>query len=137
MTDSIAACQKWATSHFLRMSITSDIYLEYAFTGSEDITNDLRHYNIKKYNDSLKRIMAMVKNTLNPFDEKINKEKLNNLGTGKAVSSNTEEFMLGVKTNRENLRKNFIKECVEDPSMLKDMSRKKNFILLQQNLGRK
>ena len=60
--------------------------------------------------------MAMVKNALNPFDENIDKEKLYNLGTGKAFSSNTEEFLLSIKTNGDNLRRNFIKECVEDPS---------------------
>ena len=113
MTDSIAARQKWAESHFLRIPIISDIYLEYALTGREDITNDLWHYKIQK--DSLNRIIAMVKDTLNPFDENVDKEKLYNLGTEKAVSSNTEEFMLSIKTNRENLRRNFIKECVEDP----------------------
>ena len=100
LRDSIAVHKKWAESHFLRMSIISDIYLEYALTGREDITNDLRHYKIQK--DSLNRIIAMVKDTFNPFDENVDKEKLYNLGTEKAVSSNTEEFMLSIKTNREN-----------------------------------
>ena len=98
------------------MSIISDIYLEYALTGREDITNDLHHYKIQKDNDSLNRIMAMLKDSLNSFDENIDKEKLHNLGTRKTVSSNTEEFMLSIKINGENLRTNFIKECVENPS---------------------
>ena len=85
------------------------IYLEYALTGRENITNDLHHYKIKKDNDSLIGIMAMFKDTLNPFDENVDKEKLYNFGRGKTVSSNTEEFMLIIKANRENLRRNFIK----------------------------
>ena len=84
------------------------IYLEYALTGRENITNDLHHYKIKKDYDSLLGIMAMFKDTLNPFDENVDKEKLYNFGRGKTVSSNTEEFML-IKANRENLRRNFIK----------------------------
>ena len=85
------------------------IYLEYALTGRENITNDLHHYKIKKDYDSLIGIMAMFKDTLNPFDENVDKEKLYNFGRGKTVSSNTEEFMLIIKANRENLRRNFIK----------------------------
>ena len=85
------------------------IYLEYALTGRENITNDRHHYKIKKDNDSLIGIMAMFKDTLNPFDENVDKEKLYNFGRGKTVSSNTEEFMLIIKANRENLRRNFIK----------------------------
>ena len=68
--------KKWAESHFLRTSIISDIYLEYALPGKERITNDLRYYKIQKDNNSLNRIMAMVKDTLSPFDENIDKEKL-------------------------------------------------------------
>ena len=104
LTDSIVVRQKWAESHFLRMSVISDIYLEYALTGREDIINDLRHYKIHYNNDPLNRIMAMVKETLNPLNKNIDKEKLYNLGTGKAVSSNTEEFMFSIKIDGENLR---------------------------------
>ena len=117
MTNYIAAHQRWAESHFLRMSIISDLCSESTLTGSEVIRNDLRHCKIQNDNDSLNRLMAMVKDTLNPFDEIIDKEKLYNLGTGKAVSSNTEEFILSIKRNGENLRRNFIKKCVEDPSI--------------------
>ena len=68
LTDSIAAHQKYAESHFLRMSIISTIHLEYALTGREGITYNLLHYKVIK-DDSLIRIMAMVKDNLNPFDE--------------------------------------------------------------------
>ena len=103
------------------MSIISDIYLEYALTGREDIINDLCHYKIHYNDDPLNRIMAMVKDNLNPLNKNIDKEKLYNLGTGKAVSSNTEEFMFSIKIDEENLRRNFIKECVEIHQDLKDL----------------
>ena len=136
LRDSIAVHKKWAESHFLRMSIISDIYLEYALPGKEHITNDLRYYKIQKDNDSLNRIMAMVKDTLSPFDENIDKEKLYNLGTGKAVSSNTEEFMLSIKTNGENLRRN-IKECVEYPSRFERPIKKQKIYTFAAESGKK
>ena len=137
LTDSIAARQKWAESHFLRMSIISDIYLEHALTGRGDITNDFRHYKIQKDNDSLNRIMAMVKDTLNPFDENNDKEKLYDLTTGKVVRSNTEEFMLSIKTNGENLCKNFIKECVENPSRFEKPIKKQKMYTFATESGKK
>ena len=39
LADSIPAGQKWTESHFLRMFIISDTYLEYAVTGRKDISN--------------------------------------------------------------------------------------------------
>ena len=137
MKDSIAACQKWAKSGFLRMSIISDTYLEYALTGREDIRNDLHHYKSQKNNDSLNRIMAMVKDTLNHSMRILIKKSCIILKQGRPSSSNTEEFMLSIKTNGENLRRNFIKECVLDPSRFENLSKNRKCILLQQNLGRK
>ena len=113
------------------------IYLEYALTGRENITNDLHHYKIKKDYDSLIGIMAMFKDTLNPFDENVDKEKLYNFGRGKTVSSNTEEFMLIIKANRKSKKKLYQKGLWKIHQDLKDPSRNKIFILLEQNLGRK
>ena len=81
--------------------------------------------------------MAMVKATLNPFDENNDKKKLYNLATGKVVSSNTEEFMLNIKTNGENLRRNFIKECVENPSRFERPIKKQKMYTFATESGRK
>ena len=54
LAGSMPAGQKWAKSHFLRMFIISDTYLEYAVTGRKDISNELNHNKIKK-DDSLDR----------------------------------------------------------------------------------
>ena len=55
----------------------------------------------------------MVKDTLNPFD---NKERLFNLGTGKAAEIGTEQFLLNINKLGSVASERFINECVDDSS---------------------
>ena len=96
------------------MSVVSDIFSEYDLTGKEDITKDICHYKIRNDNASLDKIKEMIKETMNPFDVNIDPDKLYNLGTGKAVSNKTEEFMLNIKANGEKYKKAFLEECIID-----------------------
>ena len=40
----------------------------------------------------------MVKDTLNPFDNNLENERLFNLGTGKVDETDTEQFLLNIKS---------------------------------------
>ena len=78
MTDSISARQRWAESHFLRISVISQLFEEFGLSKKEDITRDLKNYKIKADNIALESIKTMVWSTMNP-----------NLGSGKTVSHDT------------------------------------------------
>ena len=82
----------------------------------EDVTGSLKAHRIRNDNAAIRSVMAMVKETMNPFNSELDPGHLYNIGTGKAASDNTEKFLLNeVKIGKEERRK-FIKECVEDPA---------------------
>ena len=84
-------------SHYLRISIVSIILSQYDLTGKEDITKDLQKYKIKNDNEAIAKIKTMIEDTMNPFGELADADKLYNLGTGKSAQDCTKEFMLNIK----------------------------------------
>ena len=58
----------------------------------------------------------MVKETMNPFNIEIDPEQLYDIGTGKAASEKTVQFLLNVAEIGKKRRCQFINECIEDPS---------------------
>ena len=52
---------------------------------------------LKNDNTSLRSILAMVKDTMNPFDSELDPIHLYNIGTGEAVSDNTEKLLFTIK----------------------------------------
>ena len=114
LPDSIATRQRWAESHYLRISIVSNILSQYDLTGKEDITKDLQKYKIKHDNEAIAKLKTMIEDTMNPFGELADADKLYNLGTGKSAQDCTKEFVLNIKENGNKLREKFIKECVDD-----------------------
>lgn len=115
ITDSISARQRWAESHFLRTAVISSVFEELGMTKKEDISKDLKNYRIKSDNAALKKIKAMVHDTVNPFNTELDYGNLYNLGTGKAASKSAEDFLLNLKEIGEIERKKFIVECAADP----------------------
>ena len=95
LTNSISARQRWAESHYLRMSIINDVLEEVGMKRKEDITFKLRPNVIKKDNACVTKLKNMIKENLNPFNME-DKEHLFNLATGKSVSKETENFLLNI-----------------------------------------
>ena len=46
---------------------------------------------------SLRSILAMVKDAMNPFDSELDPTHLYNIGTGEAASDNTEKLLFTIK----------------------------------------
>ena len=115
LTNSISARQQWAESHFLRMSVISNLFTELNMTKKEDITSALKQHNIKNDNMCLGQILDMIKANMNPFGT-INPLFLFNIATGKSVSQKTEEFLLNISKIGEEERNKFILEYIEDPT---------------------
>ena len=81
---------------------------------NEDVPLDLEKHSIKKLQDNLRKVMTMVKDTLNIFNCDINPNFLYHIGTGKVSSESTATFLLNIVTTDEAKRKKFINECVRD-----------------------
>ena len=95
LTNSISARQQWAESHFLRMSVISNLFTELNMTKKEDITSTLKPHNFKNDNMCLGQILDMIKANMNPFGT-INPLYLFNIATDKSASQNIEEFLLNI-----------------------------------------
>ena len=58
--------------------------------------------------------MELITDTMNPFSDDINQERLFNIATGKSTTEETCNFLLNINQLGHSLMENFIKECVED-----------------------
>ena len=137
MTNSISARQRWAQSHFLRTSVISNIFDEYGLVKKEDISNDLKPHRIKSDNLAVNKIISMLKETMNPFSNELDKENLYNIGTGKAASERTERFLLNIEEIGKREQEKFIKECFDDPSRFEKPIKKQKLNTFAAEIGRR
>ena len=80
--------------HFLRISIVSHLMESLDINKKDDVTSDLKKNPIQKNCDALRHIVEYVDENLNPFSDKIKKDSLFNIVTGRSASEKTEEFLL-------------------------------------------
>ena len=64
--------------------------------------------------------MEQVKETQDPFDSALDPTSLYNIGTGKAVIKEVEDFLLNVKSIGEEARDKFLLSCIEDPKRFEE-----------------
>ena len=137
MTNSIGARQRWAQSHFLRIDIISKINEDLGLTRKEDVSADLKKNQIKKDHTNLKKVVAMIEETMNPFDVKIDQNHLFNIGTGKCSKIETAEFLLNVLEIGNKERVKFIDECIQDPSRFERPIKRRKVATFATELGLK
>ena len=83
-------------------------------TKNEDISNNLRPYQICNDQADLNKVIVMIQETMNPFDVNLDPDKLYNIGTGLAAVNSAQNVLLNAFKNGENVRKKFIEECSQD-----------------------
>jgi hypothetical protein len=120
LTNSIAARQRWADSHFLRTEIISEVMQDLSLDQKEDVSRDLKPNRIEKDNLDLDRLMTTIVETTNPFDDKLEKDKLFNISTGRAASEETSAFLLNVNNIGEKARIEFIEKTIESPKRFEE-----------------
>ncbi|GFU57924.1 uncharacterized protein TNCV_3145091 [Trichonephila clavipes] len=113
-TNSLAARQRWTKSHSIRAIIISHVLDVCGLKQLQDVSADLQPNRIKIYGKQLSDFNEIFENNINPFDESLDKDSLNNIATAKPVSENVANFLLNIEKNGEDLRKQFITECAED-----------------------
>ena len=120
MTNSICARQRWAESQFMRVSVMSSLLEEYGMTRKEDISAHLQSHTITSDNKHLTKVMEQVKETQDPFDTSLDPTRLYNIGNGKAVNYEVEDFLLNIKSIGEEAREKFLLSCIEDPKRFEE-----------------
>ena len=71
---------------------------------------------MRKNSKDLCQVINMIKETMNPFADDIDKEHLFNIASSKAASPDTESFLLNIVSTGNKARDKFINECAHDPS---------------------
>lgn len=62
----------------------------------EDVTSELKQYNLEKDANCLKVLIQSIKKSLNPFTESTPANKLFNISTGRSAKEDTENILLNV-----------------------------------------
>lgn len=114
-TNSISARQQWAKSHGLRSYIISHVFEYSGLKKIQDATSRLEKYQIVKDSESVLAFVNKLKNNLNPFDnEKLDKDQLYNIKSGRTAPDSVAEFLQNVEKKGQELREKFIIECSQD-----------------------
>ncbi|GFV57773.1 uncharacterized protein TNCV_1565811 [Trichonephila clavipes] len=89
---------------------------------------DLQPNRIKIYDKQIANFIEIFEKNINPFDESLDEDSLNNIATAKPVPENVANFLLNIEKNGEDLRKQFITKCAENQDRF-DKPIKKNQVL--------
>ena len=136
MTNSISARQRWAESHFLRMSVINNVLENVGMKMKEDITSKLRPHIIKNDNECVTKIGKIIKENLNPFNMS-DQNHLFNIASGKSAHENTDKFLLNiVKLGDAELLK-FVSECIESPERFEKPIKRQTLHTFATESGRK
>ncbi|CAG9771355.1 unnamed protein product [Ceutorhynchus assimilis] len=113
-TNSISARQRWCKSHSIRARIITHVMETTGLRNRQDITADLRKSSIDKSADQLKKLIANIRQNMNPFSSTLDGNYLYNISSGKAAKADVAEFLLNVEKIGNEQREKFITECAED-----------------------
>ena len=90
------------------------LFEQLGITKKDDITRDVKPNQKKKNSQNMAKIITLIDTTMNPFSENIPKEQQYNIGSGKAASHKTINFLLTCKQIGSNAREKIIEECIAD-----------------------
>lgn len=113
-TNSLCARQRWSETHTVRTAIITHLLESLDLAKLPESSES--HYQSKIFNQQVQKFTQEVCKNINPFNEDINPNKLFNLTSGKATSTETAEFLANVEVNGMKQMKTFIRECQEDES---------------------
>ena len=123
-TNSISARQRWAHSHYLRISVVSHLLEKLDLNHKEDVSADLQGSKKRKNAETLKSISSHIERTLNPFSNEIDRQHLFNIASGKSASDQTTNFLLNVPNIGHSAREKFVKECEENSAIFEEPIRR-------------
>lgn len=83
-TNSIFARQRWSKSHQIRSTVISHTYEATGLRKRQDVTADLKNYNIKRDSKHIQSFINTFSKFINPFDTSIDQQQFFNISSGKA-----------------------------------------------------
>lgn len=110
-TNSISARQKWSETHSIRTEIVTHLLETLNLV---QLSDGVDEYNNKIFDKTLKKFEEELNKNINPFSEDINHDKIFNLNSGRAASTEVTEFLVNVESNGLKQLNTFITECHED-----------------------
>lgn len=113
-TNSISARQRWCKSHSIRARIITHVMETTGLRNRQDITADLGKSSIDKSTEQLKKLIANIRENMDPFSSTLDRNYLFNISSGKAAKEDVAEFLLNVEKIGSEQREKFITECAED-----------------------
>ena len=87
---------------------------ELSMSRKEDVFSNLKPHQIRKDNDALGKIIALIEDTINPFEESLDRNHIFNIATGKAAFEENSNFLLPVEEIGNESKHLFVEECLED-----------------------
>ena len=114
--NSISARQRWSHSHYICMTIITHLLEDVGLKQKADVTRELNANRICKPSADLCSLMDVISESVNPFSPHVQKEFLFNITTGKSASAETTASLLNISSTGFSAQKDFIDECVADPS---------------------
>ena len=136
LTNLISARQRWAQSHFLRMSVVTRLLDKLDLNTKEVVTSDLKISKMKQNANSIATIVQHIEERINPFSSDLDKEYLVNIETGKVANTDTTTFLLSVASAGNDVRLKFIDEVNERLARFEEPI-KRNKLLTFANEGKK
>ena len=84
---------------------------ELGMTRKEDVSFHLKPHQIRSDNAALCKVISLLEDTINPFEESLDKSNLFNIATGKAASEDTAKFLLTVEEIGNEAKHIFDEKC--------------------------
>ena len=120
--DISTAVNRWITTNSMQKELVSQV-LEIDFEKFIDCTR-VTQTRITKDKHDLEMIKAVIKKTLNLFNEAISKNVLFSIKTGRTLQRNGAEYLLTIKDEGKKRRDAFIKDCTERSSQFEEPIKK-------------
>ena len=112
-------------------------FKELGMSRKEDISSNLKPHQIRKDNDALGKVIALIEDTINPFEESLNRNHLFNIATGKAASEETANFLLAVEEIGNKSKHLLIEECLEDSARFEKSIKRQKVQMFETENGKR
>ena len=98
------------------MTVITHLPEDVGLKQNDDVTHKFKTSHIFMNSTDLCKLMNVISETVDPFPLHTEKEFLVNIATGKSASAETIDFLLDASRTGCDFQKEFIDECVADPS---------------------
>ena len=100
----------------VRSAVVGDLLEKSGVIKTNDTSQELKPYRIKRDNNDLQKLVRGIEDTLNPFGEALSDENLCCISTGKAVPDDVKGDLIHCMDKGKEWCDEFASECFADPN---------------------